>query len=64
MNSLEIISSMKTKSRKKYYDENAIEAYKNRLKSYNSKDQKDFGGIPYDYAVITPTEKKNETRLL
>uniref|UniRef100_A0A6C0LBJ6 Uncharacterized protein n=1 Tax=viral metagenome TaxID=1070528 RepID=A0A6C0LBJ6_9ZZZZ len=52
MNSLEIISSMKTKSRKKYYDENAIEAYKNRLKSYNSKDLKDFGGIPYDYAVI------------
>jgi hypothetical protein len=52
MNSLEIISSIKTKSRKKYYDDNALEAYKNRLRSYNKGEQLDFSGIPYDYAVI------------
>ena len=34
MNSLEIVSSIKTKSRKKYYYDNALKAYKNNLKSY------------------------------
>ena len=37
MNSLEIVSSIKTQSRKKYYDENALKAYKDNLKSYKKK---------------------------
>ena len=52
MNSLELISSIKTKSRKKYYDENALKAYKNNLKSYNNGNRLDFSGAHYDYAVI------------
>ena len=59
MNSLEIVSSIKTQSRKKYYDENALKAYKDNLKSYKKKQDKpdkkatplDFS-VPYDYAVI------------
>ena len=34
MDNLQFISSIKTKSRKKYYDENAIKAYKEDIKSY------------------------------
>ena len=62
MNSLEIVSSIKTQSRKKYYDENALKAYKDNLKSYKKKQDNqaspaskatplDFS-VPYDYAVI------------
>ena len=35
MNSLQFISSAKTKSRKNYYDENALIAYKKDIRSYN-----------------------------
>lgn len=65
MNSLEIVSSIKTQSRKKYYDENALKAYKDNLKSYkkNKNNQATPAtpatkptplsfSIPYDYAVI------------
>ncbi len=31
MNSLEIVSSIKSLSHKKYYDDNALKAYNNRL---------------------------------
>jgi hypothetical protein len=31
MNSLQIVSSIKSISRKKYYDENALKAYNDRL---------------------------------
>ena len=34
MNSLQLISSIKSKSRKQYYDENALKAYKEDIKSY------------------------------
>ena len=65
MNSLELVSSIKTQSRKKYYDENALKAYKDNLKSYKKKKDNlatpaipatkatplSFS-IPYDYAVI------------
>jgi hypothetical protein len=62
MNSLEIVSSIKSQSRKKYYDENALKAYKDNLKSYkkNKNNQATPAipatplsfSIPYDYAVI------------
>ena len=53
MNSFENISSIKTTSRKKYYDENALKAYKINLKSY----KRDSGnssnsGYSYDYGII------------
>lgn len=50
MNSLEIISSIKTLSRKKYYDEKALSAYKKGIRSYNKGEPLDFRG--YDYAEI------------
>jgi len=33
MNDLEFISSIKTESRKKYYQDNAVKAYKEDIKS-------------------------------
>jgi len=45
MNDLQYISSIKTKSRKKYYNENALKAYKYNIKSYNK-------GFSYDYGII------------
>ena len=45
MDDLQYISSIKTKSRKKYYDENALKAYKYNIKSYNK-------GFSYDYGII------------
>jgi hypothetical protein len=45
MNDLQYISSIKTKSRKKYYHENALKAYKYNIKSYNK-------GFSYDYGII------------
>ena len=45
MNDLQAISSIKTKSRKKYYNENALKAYKYNIKSYNR-------GFSYDYGII------------
>jgi hypothetical protein len=59
MNSLEIVSSIKTKSRKKYYDEKALSAYKRGIRSYKRDNPLDFGGIPYDYAVINDFLKIN-----
>jgi len=58
MNSLELVSSIKSHSRKKYYDENALKAYKDNLKSYKKNNVKDKPAtpldfsVPYDYAVI------------
>jgi hypothetical protein len=45
MDDLQYISSIKTKSRKKYYNENALKAYKYNIKSYNK-------GFSYDYGII------------
>ena len=59
MNSLHIVSSIKTKSRKKYYDEKALSAYKRGIISYKKDNPLDFGGIPYDYAVINEFLKIN-----
>ena len=49
MNSLEYISSIKTKSRKKYYDENALKAYKEDIKSYKKNSDNE---INYTYELI------------
>ena len=56
MNSLQLISSVKTKSRKKYYDDNALKAYKEDINSYN----KSIGhGSLYSFEVINNFLKVN-----
>lgn len=56
MNSLQLISSVKTKSRKKYYDDNALKAYKEDINSYN----KSIGhGNLYSFEVINNFLKVN-----
>ena len=49
MDNLQFISSIKTKSRKKYYDENALKAYKEDIKSYKKGSNND---INYTYELI------------
>jgi hypothetical protein len=49
MSSLQFISSIKTKSRKDYYDENAVKAYKEDIKSYKKGLDNDSR---YSYEII------------
>ena len=49
MDNLQIISSIKTKSRKKYYDVNALKAYKEDIKSYKKGSNNE---INYTYELI------------
>ena len=56
MNSLQLISSVRTKSRKKYYEDNALKAYKEDINSYN----KSIGdGSFYSFEVINNFLKVN-----
>ena len=49
MNSLQFISSIKTKSRKDYYDQNALKAYKEDIKSFKKDIDND---TRYSYEII------------
>jgi hypothetical protein len=56
MSSLQYLSSIKTSSRKKYYDENALKAYKEDIHSY-TKDP--INTSQYSYSVINDFLKVN-----
>jgi hypothetical protein len=55
MNSLQYISPIQSKSRKKYYDDNALKAYKDDIKSYNNS----RNDSKYTYEVINDFLKVN-----
>lgn len=55
MNSLQYISPIQSKSRKKYYDDNALKAYKDDIKSYNNS----RNDSKYTYEIINDFLKVN-----
>jgi hypothetical protein len=56
MDSLQYVSSIKSESRKKYYDKNALKAYKEDIKSYNKDSENDSR---YTYDIINEFLKVN-----
>jgi hypothetical protein len=60
MNSLQLVSSIKTKSRKNYYDKNALKAYKEDIKSYKKGIENDSY---YSYETINDFLKVNNVNI-
>jgi hypothetical protein len=60
MNSFQFISSIESKSRKKYYNENALKAYKEDIKSYKKGSNYDSN---YTYEIINDYLRVNNVNI-